>query len=159
MTSNSLCKKFTAVCLSGILTVCVSACASPHTSQSRPGVGLPETATKLIGEKYAFAPDVQRAAEGFANNLVRQWRAAVATGTYDDTLAREAGNSQMCWTARMERTLNRPVTETEILEFVGALTATRELFSASQASDHQQSGHPLIISSSEAAACSKAAIE
>lgn len=154
---NQICRKFSLVALTGFFLTSLSACASSYPPP--PGAGIPEAARKLIAAKYSSVPDLQRAAEGFANNQVGQWRAARATGTYDDELARKAGNSLMCWTARLERTLNRPVTEKEIMEFVGALSSTKELFSASRTSDSLQSGHPLILSASEESSCHKSKIE
>jgi hypothetical protein len=157
MTKNSFRNKFAAWPIAVLLVASLSACASTYSGP--PGIGLPDTATKLIAEKYSYAPDVKRAAEGFAVSTVEHWRAAVATGKYDEELSLKSVHGQMCWTARLERTLKRDVTSAELLEFVAAISSTKELFSASRESDHLQSGHPLAFSSAEATACRKAGIE
>lgn len=156
MPSPSIPRKLVAVSLAGAVLIALSACAIPY--QGAPLTGLPEAATKLIRDRYSSDPALRRAAEGFAANTVNHWRVNTATGLYDDELSRKSGNSQMCWTARVERTLNRPVTAKELRKFLAALASTRELVTAHKASNRLQSGHPLILSSSEKASCRKAGI-
>jgi hypothetical protein len=112
-------------------------------------------AVAVIDERYSSAPDLKSAAMGFATAAVTEWQAASRTGVYDEKLALQTAHSQFCLSARAER-LGKPITQAELIQLVGALTSTPELFAAMRKADSLQSGHPMVLSSGETQACAKA---
>lgn len=116
---------------------------------------IPAAAVVVINDRYSGSADLKTAATGFATAAVTQWQAASRTGVYDDKLALVSVHAQLCLSARAER-LGKPVTEADLVQLLGALASTRELFTMMRQSDRLQSGHPLILSVSETKACAKA---
>lgn len=116
---------------------------------------IPAAAVAVITDRYSVAPDLKRAATGFATAAITEWQAAGRTGVYDANLALLSAHAQLCLSARAER-VGKPVTEEDLVQLLGALASTPELFSLMRQSDRLQSGHPLILSASESTACAKA---
>lgn len=114
--------------------------------------------TALIESRYSSSPDLKRAAEGYATNLLKKWGAAQATGRYDEALSLRSVNALSCLIAR-ERLLGQDFSEKDLSRFLAAMTPTPELFKAYIQEDTLSSGHPESIHIDEADACPAAGIQ
>jgi len=139
-----------------LLTAALVGCASPTVDDEAPG--LPSSAATLIDQRYSSSTELRRAAEGFAIAAVTHWRAAVATGRFNEGLRAKAVSAQLCLSARSDR-LQQSMSHEELASFIGALTSTPELRRAHQKANQLSSGRPVTASTNEAKACAIAGIE
>jgi hypothetical protein len=132
----------------------VSACATAGGDSTRVSgnLELPRTAVELIAKRYSSNPDLQRAAQGFANALWAEMRDAENKGIYNETLSLRSANAQTCLMARGVR-LGHPITRKDLSEFISAMTPTPKLYAAFMKADSLSSGHPKEIALDETEAC------
>ena len=114
--------------------------------------------TALIESRYSSSPDLKRAAEGYAKNLLKKWGASKVTGQYSEELTLKSANAQICLKRRAER-LGQEFTTKDLANFLGAMTPTPELFKAYNDADTLASGHPISLPSGEADSCPAAGVQ